>query len=43
MEYLKNTTTIFFLLNAFGTLPLFLALTKKESIKEKSIQPLSAI
>jgi len=35
MEYLKNTTTIFFLLNAFGTLPLFLALTKNESIKEK--------
>jgi multiple antibiotic resistance protein len=35
MEYLKNTTTIFFLLNAFGTLPLFLALTKNESIKGK--------
>ena len=35
MEYLKNTTTIFFLLNAFGTLPLFLALTKSESTKDK--------
>ena len=31
MEYLKNTTMIFFLLNAFGNLPLFLALTKNES------------
>lgn len=35
MDYLKNTTTIFFLLNSFGTLPLFLALTKKESLKGK--------
>ena len=35
MDYLKNTMTIFFLLNSFGTLPLFLTLTKAESIKER--------
>lgn len=42
MDYLKNTTTLFFLLNSLGTLPLFLALTKKESLKEKITSALVA-
>jgi MarC family membrane protein len=42
MDCLKNTTTLFFLLNSFGTLPLFLALTKKESLKEKLLSALIA-
>jgi MarC family membrane protein len=42
MDCLKNTTTLFFLLNSFGTLPLFLALTKKESLKGKLLSALIA-
>ena len=42
MDYLKNTTTLFFLLNSLGTLPLFLALTKKESLRGKITSALVA-
>lgn len=39
---LNNTVAIFFLLNSFGTLPLFIAFTKDESFKEKAVSAIKA-
>jgi small neutral amino acid transporter SnatA (MarC family) len=36
MPNISNVVAIFFLLNSFGTLPLFLALTKDENFRKKA-------
>jgi len=42
MPNISNVVAIFFLLNSFGTLPLFLALTKDENFRKKASIALSA-
>ena len=42
MPNISNIVAIFFLLNAFGTLPLFLALTKDDDFRSKASIALSA-
>ncbi len=42
MPNISNVVAIFFLLNSFGTLPLFLALTKDENFHKKASIALSA-
>jgi len=42
MPNISNVVAIFFLLNSFGTLPLFLALTKDDNFRKKAAIALSA-